>query len=193
MTFFTKFTAGFVLVCGLSAHALAQDETPPPPPQQPPAVCLDNEKFLAFDFWVGEGNVYATHPKTGERVLAGHNSVTKHYANCLIVEKWQGQGGSEGMSMNFYDPIEDQWRQLWVSANLSINYTGGLNDAGQMVLDGDIHYYTPEGGTTFPFRGIWTLEDDGSVTQHFDQFDPESGEWQVWFEGYYVREDADTN
>ena len=117
-----KISASFLL-CSVATTTFAQDsETPPPPPQAPPAICFENERFSDFDFWVGEWNVYGQHPQTGERILAGTNSITKHYANCLIMETWENAGGAGGgFSMNFYDPIEDQWRQVWVSPNLSIS------------------------------------------------------------------------
>ena len=36
-------------------------------------------------------------------------------------------------------------------------------------------------------------QEDGSVVQHFDQQNPETGEWSVWFEGLYVRRETDPN
>ena len=60
-----------------------------------------------------------------------------------------------------------------------------------MLLEGTIYYYA--NGQSLPFTGRWTLEDDGSVTQHFEQQNVETGEWAVWFTGYYYREDNDPN
>ena len=48
--------------------------------------------------------------------------------------------GTRG-SMNYYDAVENQWRQLWVAGGYSIDYTGGLNESGSMVLTGKINYY----------------------------------------------------
>ncbi|MFT5138502.1 MAG: hypothetical protein ACI9H8_000314 [Lysobacterales bacterium] len=73
----------------------------------------------------------------------------------------------------------------------SIDYTGGLNDAGAMVLVGEIYNYAK--GVTQKMRGIWTPEENGDVIQRFDTFNAESNEWQVWFEGRYVRKENDTN
>ncbi len=41
-----------------------------------------------------------------------------------------------------------------------------------------------------PFRGTWTLNADGIVTQHMQQGDPASGDWSDWFKGTYVRRAA---
>ena len=95
------------------------------------------------------------------------------------------------MSLNYYNPVRDQWRQLWVSNGYSIDYTGGLNDKGQMVLLGEIDGY--QAGTSTRFRGIWTLEENGDVIQHFDTWDAEKDDWAVWFEGRYVRKESDPN
>ncbi len=178
-------TLGFaVLAFAVANPALAQSTTTTPPPNQ----CEVNQHFSDFDFWVGDWKVYSN---DDARTFAGTNSITKHYGNCLIKESWQGASDSAGFSINYFDPLDDQWRQVWVSRNLSIDYTGGLNDEGAMVLEGTIHYYG--NGTSFPFRGIWSAQEDGSVVQHFDQYDPETETWNVWFEGLYIKQEADPN
>tara|TARA_R110002072_G_scaffold100693_4_gene221809 strand:+ start:1156 stop:1719 length:564 start_codon:yes stop_codon:yes gene_type:complete len=137
-----------------------------------------------FDFWVGEWNVYA--PDDGP--YQGRNSIVKTQGGCLITEHWSGASGSTGESMNFYDPLVGAWRQVWVSQGNFIDYTGGLNADRAMELTGEIYY--PGTGLRAPFRGVWTLQDDGSVRQHFQQQSPE-GDWSDWFVGVYVRQDLD--
>jgi len=136
--------------------------------------------FDQFDFWVGEWEVFAN--ATGNK--AGENSIQKQEQGCVLIERWQGASGGSGMSMNYYNPVLDQWRQLWVSANrYAIDIVGGLQN-GVMQLEGKIHYFQ---GASQDFRGSWSLNDDGSVRQFFEQFDADSEEWQVWFDGRYVR------
>ncbi len=50
-----------------------------------------------------------------------------------------------------------------------------------MVLSGRINYY--KSGKSQQFRGAWTANADGSVSQFFEQQDSERGEWAVWFDG----------
>ncbi len=99
------------------------------------------------------------------------------------MENWQGAQGSTGTSMNFYDPVAGQWQQIWVSPGVIIDIGGTLVD-GSMVLEGLITYT----GTNehFPFKGIWTLLDDGRVRQFFEE-SREPGQWKPWFEGFYTR------
>ena len=170
---------------GISAATLAQEQAAETP-AQPKPVCETMKNFSDFDFWLGEWNVYSNDEK---RQLHGTNSVTKHHGNCLIMENWTSVQGGTGRSMNYYDPVEDQWRQLWVAGGYSIDYTGGLDESGDMVLNGKINYYTT--GKSHAFRGIWTLNADGSVRQFFEQQNDESKEWAVWADGLYVKKDSE--
>lgn len=172
-----------------AADALSQEEAGQPgdpSPQIAPAFCEENPGFGDFDFWVGEWNVYTNNEP---RRFAGTNSITKHHANCLVKETWVDVAGNGGFSINFYNPLRGEWRQVWVANGYSIDYTGGLNDRGQMVLEGHIDNYGP--GTSQKFRGIWTPQDNGDVIQRFEALNPETDQWDVWFEGRYVRKDTD--
>jgi len=168
---------GMILTGADRAHAQDLDEVQPQ--ARPAAACAtEASPYRDFDFWVGEWDVYE--PESDRKL--GENSVTLRENGCLIVERWTGGGGGTGMSMNFYDPLEDAWRQVWQSAPGFIDYTGGLDEAGRMVLEGTLH--SNARGTSVPFRGRWTPNDDGTVLQEFWQRD-DNGEWQNWFKGLY--------
>lgn len=164
-----------VLLAGalvLTPPALAQHQAPPNP-------CETEPEFSQFDFWLGDWNVYQ-----GDGTLAGVNRITKTDNGCLIRENWRSAAGSTGFSMNFSDVGGASWRQIWVSQGAQIDYSGGLDEAGVMRLEGLIRY--PATGVSAPFRGAWTLRDDDTVLQEFQQQDPETGEWTIWFIGRYV-------
>lgn len=166
--------AAAILAAIVAAGALAG----PAPAQTAPAAC-EGGTYRAFDFWIGEWDVF---DPAGEK--AGENSITIEENGCLLVERWRGADGSTGQSYNFYDPGREQWRQLWVAAGSTIDYAGGIDEAGAMVLEGEIAY---RNGTAFPFKGTWTLAKDGAVIQHFQQYNPETDEWDDWFIGRYVK------
>ena len=170
------------LVASCIATATPAQEQAFETPAPPKPVCESSKGFNDFDFWLGEWDVYSNDET---RKLQGSNAITKHHRNCLIMENWTSIQGGTGRSMNYFDPVEDQWRQLWVAGGYSIDYTGGLNDSGSMVLNGKINYYKT--GMSHNFRGMWTPNADGSVRQFFEQQDPESQEWAVWFDGLYIR------
>jgi len=157
----------------LTSPALAQQAAPPPSP------CEAEPEFNQFDFWLGDWNVYQ-----GDGRLAGVNRITKTENGCLIRENWRSASGSTGFSMNFFDIGDAAWRQVWVSPGAQIDYTGGLDEAGVMRLEGLIHY--PATGASAPFRGAWTRREDNTVLQEFHQQDPATGNWTIWFIGRYV-------
>ncbi len=150
------------------------------------AGCESLPGFAEFDFWVGEWEVFDSN--TGTK--AGENVITKREQGCLLLEEWQGEGGSSGMSMNYFNPVTREWRQLWVSAGqYAIDIVGGLRGTA-MVLEGSIYNFQ---GAVWNFRGTWTPNDDGSVRQYFEQFNHDSEEWMPWFDGRYVRKSNNTN
>ena len=151
-------------------------------PSQRGHLCEEAAGFNDWDFWLGEWNVYSNDDK---RQFAGTNSITKHHAGCLIKEEWTGANGTGGFSINYYNPVRAQWRQVWVADAYAIDYTGGLNEHGQMVLEGELDNYRQNASRKF--RGTWTPEENGDVIQRFEIHDPQTDAWSVWFEGRYVR------
>lgn len=172
---FITATVALSSACLLSQAASAQTSDAPPPG-------CDAEIYRAFDFWAGEWEVFNTEGKR-----AGRNSISIEENGCLLVERWQGAGGGTGQSYNFYDPGMEKWRQVWVARGATIDYAGGLNEDGAMVLEGEIAY---RNGRTAPFKGTWVLQDDGSVRQHFQQYNAETEKWDDWFIGIYRKEDS---
>ncbi|MEL6359481.1 MAG: hypothetical protein AAFR21_00245 [Pseudomonadota bacterium] len=170
-------SAAIVLVGGQEASA--QTNTSPVTPSNAQQSACSSEAYRQFDFWLGTWDV--TDP-SGKHV--GVNRITSAENGCLILERWEGASGSTGQSMNFYDPIEDTWRQVWVSSGAVIDYTGGLSVDGDMVLTGEIHYHN---GRSASFTGTWSLLADGRIKQHFQQLNSDTGEWRDWFTGYYSR------
>lgn len=170
-------TLKHVLLAGLlfgSSPAFAQEGAAP----ERPKPC-QSAPYHAFDFWIGDWVV--TDP-TGE--IAGTNSITREEGGCLLVERWSGSQGSTGQSYNYFDPVTGMWRQVWISGGVIIDYEGGVNQRGQMLLEGTINY---RNGDTYDFRGSWTPNSDGSVRQHFEQYNPDIEDWEDWFVGTYRR------
>lgn len=169
-----KILGAAAAMAAMTGAAFAQQSKP----------CTD-PVFDDFDFWVGEWDVYGA-----DGTLAGTNSITKEEYGCLLVERWKSAGGITGQSYNFVDLATGQWRQVWVSAGATIDYSGGLNDKGAMVLEGVIGYPAGQAGSGAQFRGTWTPNANGTVTQHFQQYDPAKDEWTDWFVGTYKRRTA---
>ncbi|MHA1543810.1 MAG: hypothetical protein ACTSU8_01600 [Alphaproteobacteria bacterium] len=185
MKFLLKTLAAAAFLAALGAPALAQQTATTPPAPLP--FCENNPGFGDWDFWVGDWNVYSN---DGKRVFQGTNSITRHYNDCLLMENWMSAGGNGGFSINYFNPVKDEWRQVWVANGYSIDYTGGLNEDGAMVLEGFIYGYRPN--ATTPFRGTWSKLEGTDVRQFFEIHNAE-GEWTTWFDGLYVRAETDPN
>ncbi|MDH3533658.1 MAG: hypothetical protein OEO82_12065 [Gammaproteobacteria bacterium] len=146
--------------------------------------CEDEQRFAEFDFWLGAWDVHLA-----DGTLAGSNTISKAERGCVLLERWHGQSGGTGMSVNYLDHASGEWVQIWNAAGgTQINIRGGLTDAG-MLLIGKIHYIT--NSTTADFRGLWTRLDDGRVRQFFEQSEDGGKTWTPWFEGFYSRREAE--
>lgn len=174
MTAIAATTIAFTAVVAV----FAQEQTASAP--QP--FCESNPGFADFDFWVGKWKVYSN-DEAGQ--YQGTNTITKHYGDCLIKETWEGAQGGGGFSINYFNPVRNEWRQVWVANGYSIDFAGGLNEDGAMELKGHIYGYRNNAAT--PFRGVWTPQEDGSVVQRFDIYDEANDTWDAWFEGLYVK------
>ena len=179
---FTVSALAAFLASGLiSTGALAQ-------PSPGPSPCVSDPHFRDFNFWLGEWKV----TNRANAQLAGTNKIISIEGACALEERWTGAGGSSGMSINYYNPVTGKWRQVWLSGGAyTIDIVGGLNEEGEMVLEGTIFYYGR--GAQLPFRGTWTPNEDGSVRQYFQQADADSGEWKDWFDGLYVKVEEATD
>jgi hypothetical protein len=165
----------------------AQQADDPADAESPPAPsfpCEENERFRAFDFWVGEWDV---HDAAG--TYQGSNTIGRAERGCVLTENWIGARGSTGMSINYLDTRTDEWVQYWIAAGgYHIDIRGGMTDEG-MLLTGIIH--TIVNGTTTPFRGLWTALPDGRVRQFFEISSDGGETWTTWFEGFYSRKRGD--
>jgi hypothetical protein len=142
--------------------------------------CEHEEAFRAFDFWLGHWEV---HLASGQ--LAGYNTIASVERGCLILEQWTSASGGTGRSINFLDKSSGNWVQIWNdSSGYQMEFRGGMTEQG-MLLEGQVHDIAA--GTTQPYRGLWTLLDDGRVRQLFELSSDDGKTWTTAFEGFYTR------
>ena len=163
-----------LLLVLLPPHLLAQ--------QAPAYDCRQTSTHRAFDFWLGSWRVASADGATHY----GNNIIRREEKGCILSEHWTSASGGTGSSVNYYHPGEDKWHQQWNDVGASIiSISGGLQD-GTMVMAGEIYYLAEQRSAAF--RGSWTPLADGRVRQFFEEQD-KKGKWQVWFDGYYTREE----
>ena len=161
-----------VLLLGLTCLSAMANNTSP---------CRDDDRFRQFDFWLGSWEVR----QREDNRLAGYNEITVSQNGCLIEEHWRSVNGGTGFSMNIFNPVSGQWRQVWVADGYSIDYRGGLRADGSMRLEGKLYNYRD--GTASDFRGTWIPGKDGTIRQLFEIRPGDEGDdgWAVWFDGIY--------
>jgi hypothetical protein len=137
--------------CLVSGAALAQ--TQQAPASTPPPAC-ESAQHRQFDFWVGRWDVYPT----GKDQLVAHSLIENLYRGCVIRENWMPLKGTDGGSLNTYDPGDKRWHQVWMdAANGRVSFDGELQD-GKMVLTGN-------------WRGAATPGQDGLVRMTYSKLD----------------------
>ena len=137
------------------------------------ATCSAAE-YRQFDFWIGEWRV-----KNPSGQAVGSNRVTAILGGCALREEWQGTGGSDGTSLNFYDPVARVWRQTWVdNGGQPLDLRGGMR-AGRMVLE------TTSGRMIQ--RITWTPFSRDSLRQLWQQSSDGGRRWRTVFDGIYMR------
>lgn len=141
-----------------------------------PVPC-DTVAHHAFDFWIGDWDVYTP---TGK--LAGTNKITRELGGCVVHEHYATPQGFSGESLNIYDAGRKVWHQSWVDSSGSLLVIEGQPFEHGMKLEGAIG----EDGKPTPQRITWTANADGTVRQLWEQANTD-GTWKVAFDGLYKR------
>lgn len=146
--------------------------------QNPKILCASDEApYRDFDFVLGEWEFFNS---DGKKIA--EQTYRKQEMGCLILEKWTTVSGSTGTGMTFVDPNSGLWRQVWMSPAFHIDYSGGLDHTGAMVLEGTI--YPNDGSKSSPVRGIWEKKDNNTLRQEFLKYDEKTKRWNSFFLGY---------
>lgn len=135
--------------------------------------------YRAFDFWVGTWTV--VNPE-GER--AGRNRIQRVAGGCALLESWTSDEGTTGTSLNYYDPDDGRWTQVWVGERgLRLRLEGGV-EGTSMVLSGE----RTVDGKRIRDRITWTPRPDGTVRQAWET-SVDGGGWETSWVGIYRRAD----
>ena len=67
-------------------------------------------------------------------------------------------------------------------SNGYIDYSGGIDENGAMVLEGVI--YPTDGNPSAPIRGIWTKQGNDTMKEEFLIFNSKSNTWGTFYLGF---------
>lgn len=135
-----------------------------------------------FDFWEGDWEVFNVQ---NEKI--GENLINKLEENCILNENWKSLRGDSGKSYNYYDPSDDTWNQLWISNSGNILKLKGSASNDKMIMRSELS----KGEKGYYYNQItWTQNEDGSVTQLWEIYDPEGNLLSSAFEGIYRKKNT---
>jgi hypothetical protein len=155
-----------VMVLAPIPFAAQAQQTPPSPPRTP--VCADSLHH-AFDYWVGEWDVYNP---AGQ--LTARSTIQSVSAGCAITEHWQPLGGNpDGFSISWYEPRDGQWHQQWVGGG------GWIDRFTGQVTDGVLSMVTDAPNAQGQFTRMTYLRPaDGGVIQFLETSADSGKTWQ---------------
>jgi hypothetical protein len=155
----------------LLAQAAAGQAVAPPP-------CA-SEAHAAFDFWVGEWDVFPN----GQDTQVARSRIERLYGGCAIRENWMPLRGTGGGSLSNLDPA-GRWHQTWVGSSPGrVEFEGGPREGG-MVLMG---YWQGVGGPGKDglVRMTYTGREGGSVRQFGEVSYDHGVSWESSFDFIY--------
>jgi len=147
--------------------------------------CMGDSASRAFDFWVGEWDVYVN----GTTQLAGRSRIDRVSGGCAILENWTGNASffaapSDGKSLNFVDPATRKWRQVWMGSGggLTTYEDGEYRDGALRFVYDNV---TPRGRV----KGRFMFFNLGpNRVRQLQESTPDEGKsWQTVYDFIYVR------
>jgi hypothetical protein len=144
-------------------------------------IACDAAEQRQFDFWIGRWQVV-----TAEGKQAGENTIEAIDGGCALIERWRGNGGFSGTSLNSWDGDARVWRQHWVDSQGGLLRLAGAIDGGAMVL-ASTEPHPKKPGATLRQRIRWTPLADGAVRQLWQTSEDDGATWKTTFDGRYVR------
>ena len=146
--------------------------------------CIAQKNTQRLDFWLGEWDIY--NPNTGAKVAK--SSITKSKDGCTLYEDYEHQSGFFGRSVNYYDPADKLYKQVWVDLrNRVSNYKEVASQEGVLTLQANL-------GNNTLTRTTWTYnKEDDTVLQAAENSNDNGKTWSPGFSGLYKRKKVELN
>ncbi len=136
------------------------------------------DEFRQFDFWIGDWDV-----ENPQGQVVGHNLISNSLDGCLVLEEWESQSGHKGLSLNYFDDVDETWTQIFRDNTGRIanwpNLEGTFRN-GSMILESDPDLPSRS-------RWTWTRITTGKVRQMAEASTDGGKTWTVTWDSYYVR------
>ena len=114
------------------------------PVAPPPSGCVE-EVHGAFDFWVGEWDVFPN----GQETQVARSLIERLYGGCAIRENWMPFRGTGGGSLTSLDPGTGRWHQTWTGSSPGrVEFEGGPISGGMVLSKNCLNIDAGNGGTS---------------------------------------------
>ena len=143
--------------------------------------CMKNVHAREFDFWIGDWNVYPT----GGNQIVGSSKIEMEAGGCFILENWTAiVFPNTGKSMNFVDPITNNWKQVWVGSGGTITeYINGVYK--DSVMEFESSSTSVQGVMKIRFR---FFNQGANRVRQFQESSTDDGKtWSVAYDLTYIR------
>lgn len=138
--------------------------------------CRYGDEYKPLDFWLGEWDVYVKDKKSGT------SSITKSEGGCTLFEDYKTESGFYGRSMNYYDPVDKLYTQIWID---KFNQITTFKEAESRK--GYLQMAATKGENNLIKMTYELDEATGNVTQTMEGSKDEGKTWKVTFVGVYKK------
>jgi len=174
-----RLSAGVAGLCLLALLALVVGAGAARAAEPGSGPCQADAVHHQLDFWLGEWRAVDAQGKE-----LGRSRVEKLHGGCLIQEAWTAAGGAgSGESLNFVDPADGAWHQVWVDSSGNVARFHGTVEGGALHLEGED---ASADGTSYLSRSQLVPEAGGSVHYKIERSDDGGATWTNYFEATYV-------
>lgn len=143
-------------------------------------IPCNTPEYRQFDFWLGSWEV-----QNPQGQVVGRNTISELSDRCILFEDWEGTSGHKGLSLNYFDPRDRTWNQIFRDNTGNIaawpDLKGGFLN-GSMILESPT-------GIEPRSRWIWTKISEDKVRQMAESSGDGGETWTVIWDSYYIRQD----
>jgi len=138
--------------------------------------CRYGEEYKRLDFWLGEWDVFVKDKKTAS------SNITKSEGGCTLHEDYKTLNGFYGRSMNYFDPEDKKYTQIWIDKFNSITVFKEVESKkGYLKMQAD------KGNGTLTNMDYTLDPNTGNVTQTMESSKDEGKTWKQSFVGVYKK------
>ncbi len=166
----------FFVLC-TSCLAQTEDEKPAELTDEQKAFpCRYGDQYKPLDFWLGEWDVFVKGKKSAT------SSITKSEGSCTLHENYQTATKYYGRSMNYYDPEDKKYTQIWID-----KFNGILIFKEVEAKKGYLQMQADNGKGNLTKMTYVLDPKTGDVTQTMEGSKDEGKTWAVSFVGVYKK------